>query len=140
VNSFLAIRWAGCVDGARVILAELLPRSRLQEMPSYSVSSDTPASFLPSCSSLPIIRLGSAWNDGRQASPSAAIIDSQNVKTTEANRNRRLAKDLEIAIASATALLYGASTMLLVRRMGGLLEFRNGLYWRRLPQRIAPAS
>jgi transposase len=33
------------------------------------------------------------------------------------NRNRRLAKDFEATIASATAFLYAASTMLLVRRL-----------------------
>lgn len=33
-------------------------------------------------------------------------------------RNRRLAKDFEASIASATAFLYAASAMLLVRRMG----------------------
>ena len=32
------------------------------------------------------------------------------------NRNRRLAKDFEASIASATAFLYAASIMLLVRR------------------------
>jgi transposase len=81
---------------------------------------------------------------GRQASPSAAIIDSQSVKTTEAGvnkhpdqigftvlprrwvverffawvgRNRRLAKDFEATIASARAFLYAASIMLLSRRI-----------------------
>lgn len=81
---------------------------------------------------------------GRQASPSAAIIDSQSVKTTEAGvnkhpdqigftvlprrwvverffawvgRNRRLAMDLEATIASARAFLYAASIMLLSRRI-----------------------
>jgi transposase len=33
-------------------------------------------------------------------------------------RNRRLAKDFEASIASATAFLYAASAMLLLRRMG----------------------
>jgi len=33
------------------------------------------------------------------------------------NRNRRLAKDFEATIASATAFLYAASTMLLIRRI-----------------------
>ena len=33
------------------------------------------------------------------------------------NRNRRLAKDFEATIASATAFLYAASTMMLVRRL-----------------------
>jgi len=33
------------------------------------------------------------------------------------NRNRRLAKDFEATIASATAFLYAASAMLLVRRL-----------------------
>ena len=33
------------------------------------------------------------------------------------NRNRRLAKDFEATIASATAFLYAASAMLLIRRM-----------------------
>jgi putative transposase len=32
-------------------------------------------------------------------------------------RNRRLAKDFEATIASATAFLYAASTMLLIRRL-----------------------
>jgi transposase len=81
---------------------------------------------------------------GRQASPSAAIIDSQSVKTTEAGvnkhpdqigftvlprrwvverffawvgRNSRLAKDFEATIASARAFLYAASIMLLSRRI-----------------------
>ena len=81
---------------------------------------------------------------GRQASPSAAIIDSQSVKTTEAGvnkhpdqigftvlprrwvverffawvrRNRRLAKDFEATIAPARAFLYAASIMLLSRRI-----------------------
>jgi transposase len=68
---------------------------------------------------------------GREASPSAAVIDSQSVKTIEAggpprrwvveqffawlNRNRRLAKDFEATIASATAFLYAACVMLLAR-------------------------
>ena len=33
------------------------------------------------------------------------------------NRNRRLAKDFEATIASATAFLYAASVMLLTRRL-----------------------
>lgn len=33
------------------------------------------------------------------------------------NRNRRLAKDFEATVASATAFLYAASIMLLVRRL-----------------------
>ena len=33
-------------------------------------------------------------------------------------RNRRLARDFEATIASATAFLYAASTMLLTRRLG----------------------
>ena len=33
------------------------------------------------------------------------------------NRNRRLAKDFEATIASATAFLYAASAMMLIRRM-----------------------
>ena len=33
------------------------------------------------------------------------------------NRNRRLAKDFEATIASATAFLYAASAMLLIRRL-----------------------
>jgi putative transposase len=33
------------------------------------------------------------------------------------NRNRRLAKDFEATIASATSFLYAASAMLLIRRM-----------------------
>jgi transposase len=33
------------------------------------------------------------------------------------NRNRRLSKDFEGAIASATAFLYAASVMLLMRRL-----------------------
>jgi putative transposase len=33
------------------------------------------------------------------------------------NRNRRLAKDFETTIESATAFLYAASAMLLIRRM-----------------------
>ena len=33
------------------------------------------------------------------------------------NRNRRLAKDFEATVASATAFLYAASVMLLIRRM-----------------------
>jgi putative transposase len=36
------------------------------------------------------------------------------------NRNRRLAKDFEATIASATAFLYAASVMLLTRRLGRL--------------------
>ena len=34
------------------------------------------------------------------------------------NRNRRLAKDFEATIASATAFLYAACVMLLIRRLG----------------------
>jgi len=33
------------------------------------------------------------------------------------NRNRRLAKDFEASVASATAFLYAASVMLLIRRL-----------------------
>ena len=33
------------------------------------------------------------------------------------NRNRRLAKDFEATVASATAFLYAASVMLLIRRL-----------------------
>jgi transposase len=33
------------------------------------------------------------------------------------NRNRRLAKDFEDTIASATAFIYAASVMLLIRRL-----------------------
>jgi hypothetical protein len=33
------------------------------------------------------------------------------------NRNRRLAKDFEATLASATAFLYAAATMLLLRRV-----------------------
>jgi len=33
------------------------------------------------------------------------------------NRNRRLAKDFEATVASATAFLYAASAMLLIRRL-----------------------
>ena len=33
-------------------------------------------------------------------------------------RNRRLARDFEATVASATAFLYAASTMLLTRRLG----------------------
>ncbi|HYI82476.1 MAG TPA: IS5/IS1182 family transposase, partial [Acetobacteraceae bacterium] len=33
-------------------------------------------------------------------------------------RNRRLARDFEATIASATAFLYAASVMLLTRRLG----------------------
>ena len=33
------------------------------------------------------------------------------------NRNRRLAKDFEVSIASATAFLYAASAMMLIRRL-----------------------
>ena len=47
------------------------------------------------------------------------------------NRNRRLAKDFEASIASATAFLYAASIMLLVRRTQGQHEFRNRLLTRR---------
>ena len=95
---------------------------------------------------------------GREASPSAAVIDSQSVKDTAyaaarvtnatsiaiqivrkipgqvgfevhprrwvvercfawLNRNRRLAKDFEASIASATAFLYAASAMMLIRRL-----------------------
>jgi transposase len=35
------------------------------------------------------------------------------------NRNRRLAKDFEATIASATAFLYAACVMLLTRRLAG---------------------
>jgi transposase len=34
------------------------------------------------------------------------------------NRNRRLAKDFEATVESATAFLYAASVMLLTRRLG----------------------
>jgi hypothetical protein len=61
VNSLLAITWAGSTDGARVVLAGLLPHCRLQEMPSYSVSSSKPASFLPS-GLLPVLAVApSCW-------------------------------------------------------------------------------
>ena len=36
------------------------------------------------------------------------------------NRNRRLAKDFEATVESATAFLYAASVMLLARRLGRL--------------------
>lgn len=41
-------------------------------------------------------------------------------------RNRRLARDFEATIASATAFLYAASVMLLTRQLGRPYEFRDG--------------
>jgi transposase len=38
------------------------------------------------------------------------------------NRNRRLAKDFETSIASATAWIYAASTQLLLRRLGAVRD------------------
>jgi transposase len=69
--------------------------------------------------------------DGREASPTAGVIDSQSVKTTEAggprgfdaakkiwlNRNRRLAKNFEATIASGETWLMIASVKLLSRRL-----------------------
>ena len=41
------------------------------------------------------------------------------------NRNRRLAKDFEATIASATAFLYAACVMLLTRRLARCVEFKS---------------
>lgn len=65
---------------------------------------------------------------GREACPTAAVVDNQSLKTTESGgrrgsdageqingRNRRLAQHFETSIASAEAFLYAASAMLLLR-------------------------
>ncbi len=43
------------------------------------------------------------------------------------NRNRRLAKDFEQTIQSATAFLYAAAAMLLIRRLAFPHEIQDGL-------------
>jgi putative transposase len=66
---------------------------------------------------------------GREASPAAAVIDSQSDKTTESGGLRgfdagkeikgrkRLAKDVEATIKSDEAFLYAASAILPIRRL-----------------------
>ena len=42
------------------------------------------------------------------------------------NRNRRLAKDFEQTVRSATAFLYATSAMMLIRRLARTHEIRDG--------------